>query len=242
MLNVIDRIIAPTAFMAQRLKDFGASEKSITELGYGIDTTVYADKRPLLTGDRLRIGFIGTLQEHKGVHVLIEAAKLLDPSAACSICIYGDESFYPEYVAQVRASAESDPRIRFRGTFKRSELPRVINDFDVLVVPSTWSENTPLVIFAAQAAGRPVVGSDVAGIAEVITDGVNGRLFDVGNAAALAAVLGDLLQNPTRLVEMAAQARPAKDISRYVADLLDIYAEVLAERAADLVTRRKIPA
>lgn len=242
MLNVIDRIIAPTAFMAQRLKDFGASEQSIAVLGYGIDTTLYANRAPLLAGDRLRIGFIGTLHEHKGVHVLIDAVKLLDPAADFSVCVYGDESFYPDYVAQVKASAESDPRIRFRSTFVRSELPRVINDFDVLVVPSTWSENTPLVIFAAQAAGRPVIGSNVAGIAEVVTDGVNGRLFDVGNPAALAAILGELVREPGRLKEMAVNAKPSKDISRYVADLLDLYEEVLVERAADLVTRQRIPA
>lgn len=242
MLNVIDRIIAPTSFMAQRLRDFGAAEQSITELGYGIDTTIYANPRPLLTSDRMRIGFIGTLHEHKGAHVLIDAIKLLDVSAACSVSIYGDESFYPDYVAQLKASAEHESRIRFMGTFNRSELPRVINDFDVLVVPSTWSENTPLVIFAAQAAGRPVIGSNVAGISAVVSDGVNGRLFEAGNPMALATVIGDLLRKPASLLTLAQQAVPAKDISRYVADLLDIYEEVLAERAADLTIRKRIPA
>lgn len=242
MLNVIDRIIAPTSFMAQRLKAFGAAEKSIVELGYGIDTTSYANARPLMTNARMRIGFIGTLHEHKGAHVLIDAIKLLDPSADCSVCIYGDESFYPEYVAQIRASAEGESRIAFRGTFRRTELPRVVNDLDILVVPSTWTENTPLVILAAQAAGRPVIGSNVAGIAEVVTDGVNGRLFQPGNAAALANVLDDLLRHPELVTTMGHHATPAKDVSRYVADLLDIYEEVLVERAVELAASQRIQA
>ncbi len=242
MLDVIDRIIAPTTFMAQRLKDFGAAEESIVELGYGIDTKVYANHRPLLTSDHLRIGFIGTLHEHKGAHVLIDAIKLLDASAACSVSIYGDEKFYPEYVAQLKASAEGESRIMFQGTFKRAELPRVIDTFDILVVPSTWTENTPLVILAAQAAGRPVIGSDVAGIAEAVSDGVNGRLFKGGSSPALAAVLAELIGHPAQLLEMAQQAKPTKDISRYVADLLDIYEEVLAERASNLMSRQRIPA
>ena len=242
MLNVIDRIIAPTAYMARRLIEFGASERSVTQLGYGIDTTSYGDRRPLLTGDRLRIGFIGTLNEHKGAHVLIDAVKLLDPSVACSVCIYGDESFYPDYVAQLKAAAADEPRVAFRGTFRRDDLARVINDLDVLVVPSTWSENTPLVIFAAQAAGRPVIGSDVAGIAAVVTDGVNGRLFEPGNATALAAVLDEIVRTPAMLTGLAAQAVPAKDVSRYVAELLEIYEEVLTERAAEQATPLRIPA
>lgn len=242
MLNVIDRVIAPTAYMAQRLKDFGAAEKSIVELGYGIDTTIYGEPRPLLTGDRMRIGFIGTLREHKGAHVLIEAIKLLEASATCSVLIYGDEPFNVDAVTQLKASAEAESRVSFCGTFKRSELPRVINDLDVLVVPSTWSENTPLVLFAAQSAGRPVIGSNVAGIAAVITDGVNGRLFEAGNATALSAIIGELLQDPSQLRRMAEQARPAKDVSRYVAELLDIYDEVLTERAAERAARKRIPA
>lgn len=230
MLNTIDRIVAPTAYMAQRLKAFGAPARSIVELGYGIDTHHYANPRPLLAGSCMRIGFIGTLNEHKGAHVLIDALKFVDPAKDCSVCIYGDETFYPEYVEQLKTAAKSDPRITFCGTFNRTELPRVINDLDVLVVPSTWAENTPLVIFAAQAAGRPVIGSDVAGISEVIGENVNGRLFKVGSAPALATVLNDLLQSPAQLIKMAKQAIPAKDIRRYVADLLEVYDEVLTER------------
>jgi len=242
MLNVIDRIIAPTSFMAQRLKEFGAAEKSIVELGYGIDTKSYSNPRPLMTSEKVRIGFIGTLHEHKGAHVLIDAIKLLDASVQCSVCIYGDETFYPDYVAQIRASAQGDARITFRGTFRRTELPRVVNELDILVVPSTWTENTPLVILAAQAAGRPVIGSDVAGIAEVITDGVNGRLFEAGSAKALAALLEDVLTHPELVSTMGQHAIPAKDVSRYVADLLDIYEEVLVERAVELAASQRIPA
>ncbi len=222
MLNLIDRIIAPTSYMAQRLKHFGADAKSIVELAYGIDTKLYANPASLMTDSRVRIGFIGTLNEHKGAHVLIDAVKLLDPSIDCTVRIYGDETFYPEYVTQIRTAAEGEPRVEFSGTFRRAELPRVIGELDVLVVPSTWSENTPLVIFAAQAAGRPVVGSQVAGIAEVVADGVNGRLFESGNPVALSAILHELIERPEELVAMGRRAIRGKDISHYVADLLQI--------------------
>ncbi len=174
--------------------------------------------------------------------MLVDAIRLLDPGIACSVRIYGDETFYPEYVAQIRAAAEGDARVRFAGTFTRNELPRVIDDVDVLIVPSTWSENTPLVIFAAQAAGRPVIGSNVSGIAALIEDGVNGRLFEAGSATALAAVLEDVLERPEALLAMSRKAIQAKDISHYVADLLGIYEDVLAERAVDVRAQKRLPA
>ena len=237
LLAVCDRIVAPTGYMAQRLRDFGATDRSLVELSYGIDTTIYGEPRPILMGDTLRIGFIGTFREHKGPHVLIEAVKLLDPALPVSVRIYGDDPLNSDYALQLKASAASDPRISFPGTFERRDFPVVMNELDALVVPSTWSENTPLVLFAAGSAGRPIIGSDVSGIAEVVTDGVNGRLFEAGNPDALAQVLDELIRQPERLSEMARHARPAKDISRYVADLLDLYESVLMERAAFPVRR-----
>ncbi|MBK7766259.1 MAG: glycosyltransferase [Sulfuritalea sp.] len=62
-------------------------------------------------------------------------------------------------------------------------------ELDVLVVPSLWHENSPLVIYSAQAARCPVIGSDVEGIAEVVRDDVDGLLFQRGNVAALMQTL-----------------------------------------------------
>lgn len=231
MLETFDRIVAPTSFMARRVAEFGAPARTLVELGYGIDMRQHADPSPLLPTACLRIGFIGTLHEHKGAHVLIDAVRKLDPARDCTLRIYGDESFYPEYVARIRASAADDARIAFCGTFPREDIARTIDGFDVLVVPSTWSENTPLVVLAAQASGRPVIGSNVAGISEVIEDGVNGRLFEAGNSTALADILGELLDNHALLTEMGLRAVPLKDISRYVADLLDLYADIRNDRA-----------
>lgn len=240
MLKSIDRVIAPTQYMAQRLREFGTPEESISELHYGIDTTIYSNVRPLLAGPRLRIGFIGTLSEHKGPHVLLEAMKLVPSDMPCEVSLYGDETFYPDYVTQLKLLCEGDERIAFRGSFVRDELPRVIADLDVLIIPSTWSENTPLVILAAQSAARPVVGSNVAGISEIVTDGQNGRLFEAGDAAALAAILRELVGQPEQLRAMAERARPSKDISMYTAELVAIYEEVLAARARQHLLLQKI--
>ena len=75
------------------------------------------------------------------------------------------------------------------------ELSRI----DVLVVPSIWYENAPLVVYSALAAGVPVVATDLGGLSETIVHGRNGLLFEPGNPAALAAELepaGDRARAP----------------------------------------------
>ena len=82
------------------------------------------------------------------------------PASDVELKIYGGLEDYPQYVAAARAAA-GDPRITFCGTFANQEIGRVFAGIDVLVVPSVWYENTPLVISSAQQAGCPVIASDM---------------------------------------------------------------------------------
>jgi glycosyltransferase involved in cell wall biosynthesis len=82
-----------------------------------------------------------------------------------------------------------------------------LHAIDVLVVPSVADESLPLVVLEAMAAGTPVVASDLSGIPEAVQDSVTGRLFRPGDAAALAAVLGELDADRDVLARLGASAR-----------------------------------
>jgi glycosyltransferase involved in cell wall biosynthesis len=103
----------------------------------------------------------------------------------------------------------------------------VLAGIDVLVVPSTWYENTPLVIYSALAAGCPVIASDLGGMAEVVTDGENGLLVEPGKPEALAAELKRLTSDRQLLQKLAAGCRRPKSIEEYVAELLSVYRDLL---------------
>ena len=106
---------------------------------------------------------MGTLVWHKGVHVLLEAVRALDPSAY-ELKIFGNPDVFPDYTAELRALAAGLP-VRFMGAFDRERTAEVYAQIDVLVVPSLWLENSPLVIHEAFMAGIPVVGARIGGIA-----------------------------------------------------------------------------
>ena len=93
------------------------------------------------------------------------------------------------------------------GRFDRDDRAAVYDQFDVLVVPSLWLENSPLVIHEAFMAGVPVVGSRIGGIPDLVEEGISGLLVDPGSPEALAQALETLAADRPRLEAMTAAAR-----------------------------------
>ncbi|KPN94022.1 glycosyltransferase [Pseudomonas nunensis] len=184
----IDRILPPTLFIESLLLNSGIPQKKITRLRYGIQPPLIYRSEPtpeISVRRRPAIGFIGTLVDHKGCHVFAQAIKTI-ADANVDFVIYGDTNQNPEYVKKLNAIIQSDPRVRFMGTFPHQQIGNILHSIDVLVIPSTWRENAPLVLLNAVACGTPVVASNVTGITEYLgaTDDVT--LFEPGNAEQLA--------------------------------------------------------
>jgi len=226
-LNWLRRIISPTKLMTGVLIANGVDPSRITQSAYGIDMQAYnasivepLDARPLT------IGFIGTLAQHKGCHVLIEAVRKLDATKA-RLKIFGNLTDFPDYVARLRTLVAGADNIEFCGTFPNAKVANVIAKFDLLVVPSLWYENTPLVVYSALAAKRPVIASHFPGLAEAVTHGENGLLFEPGNVQALTQAFSKILAEPNFIAQLSRNCRPPKSSVQYVDELLAIYAQDL---------------
>jgi glycosyltransferase involved in cell wall biosynthesis len=225
-MNMLDKVIVPTHLMQEMLVANGLHLDKVVFSRFGIRPTASEAHRPDTNG-KLRIGFIGGLSEHKGVHLLISAVRLLPKSAPLELKIFGRTDFFPEYVKKLQRLVDADERIYFCGTFPNEQIGNVFAELDVLVVPSIWYENTPLVIYSAQAAGCPVIVSNLGGMAEVVEHEKNGLLFEVGDIVGLAASIERLALDRELLHKLAANAVKPKSISDYVSELLNIYADVL---------------
>jgi len=223
-INWLDGIISPTPFMTKTLIDNGVDRRLILQSAYGIDMGGYAIAAPeVKTGEPLTIGFIGTLAPHKGCHVLIEAFKLLPPGAA-RLKVYGNLKDFPEYNASLRQRAQGREDIEFCGTFPNGDIGRVLEGLHVLVVPSLWFENAPLVVYSALAAQRPVIASDFPGLSDNVKDDVNGMIFRPGDFQALHTKLNRLVTEPGLLARLSGNCRPPKSTPAYVEELLAVYA------------------
>jgi glycosyltransferase involved in cell wall biosynthesis len=226
-LNWLQGIVSPTTLMTRVLTDHGVDPRLIVQSGYGIDVGGYdAEPAQRGVGATLTIGFIGTLAPHKGCHVLIDAFKRLQPGSA-RLRIYGNPAEFPNYVAGLQQRAEGCSGIEFSGTFPNAEIASVLAGMHVLVVPSLWYENAPLVVYSALAAKRPVIASDFPGLAETVTHDANGLLFAPGDVNGLATQLSRLIETPELLGALSANCHPPKSTSTYVGELLALYAEGL---------------
>jgi glycosyltransferase involved in cell wall biosynthesis len=209
VFDAVDLFVAPSAFMAAEYQRLGIDSTKMRISDYGF--VPLRRKAREAARAPLRIGYVGTLVWHKGVHVLLEAASRL-PAGAYELTIFGALDVFPDYVAMLRRQAAGLP-VRFAGAFDRDEAAEIYSRIDVLVVPSLWLENSPLVIHEAFMAGVPVVGARIGGIIDLIDDQRTGLLYDPASPAELEALLRGIIERPERLAALARALPEVKSIA-----------------------------
>jgi glycosyltransferase involved in cell wall biosynthesis len=183
-------------------------------------------RRVRRVGDAVRVGYLGRFDPIKGVHDLGEAIRRLRRDAPIELEFRGPASTPQD--RNTRAALErtfaGDARVRFEGPVPPWQVLEVIAGYDVLCCPSRCLEGGPTVGLEALAAGTPVIAADTGGLAEVIEDGVNGRLVAPGNVAAIAAALDEVAREPGRTIDRWRQRLPRPRTMRDVAaDYLALY-------------------
>lgn len=190
-LTHTQKVVTPSNFLGNIfLKEFPNLNLSVISYGMKysniqINAKMYHNNQPLV------IGYAGSLNHHKGVHILINAFKRLKKDTL-KLKIYG--SFGMEI--ELRDLARSDHRIQFCGVFPEEQVSEFFNNIDVLVVPSLWHENNTIIMREALSHNVPVVVSEVGGMTETVKDGVNGFTFKVGDSKDLRNVLENIVETP----------------------------------------------
>jgi glycosyltransferase involved in cell wall biosynthesis len=187
-----DAMIAPTQFLRQAYVRNGFDEKRLYLSRFGIDISRSA-KPCRAPSEPLTIGFIGQIAPHKGTSLIVQAARSM-PTGSVRLLIYGRADQDANYMRALRKAA--GPETVFRGTFPPERMASVLAEIDVLAIPSTWYENSPLVLLNALATHTPVLVSDVQGLTEFLVEGRNGWSFRRGDLEDLKRVVAKLAANP----------------------------------------------
>ncbi len=225
-LDNVDLFVSPSRFLRERFVAAGYIDaQRIVFSDNGMPTHAHGSRNSERSGP-LRIGFLGTLAEWKGVHVLIEAMNRLGEDEA-SLALHGVLEYFPDYVARLRALARH-PRISFEGRYDNACVADILAGIDVLVVPSLWYENSPITIHEAFLAGVPVLASGVGGMAEFVDHEKNGLHFAIGDADSLHAALRRLLDEAGLLARLRSGMPVFKTIERDAEDQEQRYRSLLA--------------
>lgn len=220
--ELLDTVLAPSDFMRDLLTRRRFPKHKVTVLRNGIDV--------VQTGPSWEDGnyilYFGRLSREKGVRTLLDAYSSV--SLPHSLVIAGTGPLEAELRAEY-------PSVTFLGHLSGSRLDQVISAAAVVVVPSEWYENCPMSILEAMAHGKPVVGSRIGGIPELIEPEETGVLFDAGNAQMLGNELVRLCFDRAMRQRMGEAGRRRVEerfsIQRHNRALVDIYSALLDRKS-----------
>jgi glycosyltransferase involved in cell wall biosynthesis len=160
-----------------------------------------------------------------------QAAEAEMPEPGPSLLVAGQRSD-SEQVARWRAGLQRPERVHLAGSLSPESVPAYLRSADVVLVPSLY-EGLPNVAMEASACGRPVFGSNVGGVPEVIVHGHTGLLLPAGDVAAWKAALVGYAANGQAVRPMGEKARERMeacfDRRQFAPKMLDLYRTVLAE-------------
>jgi glycosyltransferase involved in cell wall biosynthesis len=190
-----DMLVAPSEFLRHRYIEWGVPADRIVMIENYVPLLQSVPPRPLPAGARrAAFGFFGSIGVFKGVRTLVEAFTILRSTLGCedaTLTLHGVPGYMPRefqlwFETAMRRQA---PAVRWSGRYGRDDLTRLMSEVDWVVMPSIWWENSPLVIQEALTIGRPLIVSDIGGMAEKVRGGLDGFTFAAGDPRALAETM-----------------------------------------------------
>ena len=202
---LVDQFIAPSRFLLERYVEWGIPREKILLEEYGRHPVAPATESAA-PAVRNRFGYFGQFTFYKGPHVLLRAVEQTAAEDARArrrtdlrVSLHGANLDLQTgaYQNEFRGLIESTrAHVTLAGKYSAEDIPGLMASVDWVVVPSIWWENSPLVIQEAFMHRRPVICSDIGGMAEKVAHGVNGLHFRAGDPASLAATMRHAADTP----------------------------------------------
>ncbi|ELD0483394.1 glycosyltransferase [Escherichia coli] len=186
---LIDQFVSPSEFLRQRYIDWGLAPEKIVVIENGQADEAPLPPRPLAESEtRNRFGFFGQINPFKGLDVLLEALTLMPKSERKKIVleVHGAnlEHQSPDFqqkIEELRGPLIKQGVVQWVGPYQPHELRSRMAGVDWVIVPSIWWENSPMVIQEAKVCGRPLLVSNIGGMAEKVNNNIDGMTISAGN-------------------------------------------------------------
>lgn len=220
LLRSIDRILAPSRFVAETFEQWGVERGRIEVLPLG---TYSLPRLPSEKRQRVHFSFLGHAIPVKGLHFLLEALQSVKGDAY--LFVHGN--IYDQRCHEMIARMDN---VFVMGPYQHDELPAILANTDVTVVPSVM-ESFSFVVRESLSQGVPVLASRVGGIPEAIADGENGLLFEAGDVASLARTMNRLTTNRSEIDRLRHAVRPPKSTVAEAGELECLYGDLVVRQS-----------
>ena len=233
-LEDVDLFIAPSRQLLERYAEWGIPREKLRFEEYGRMPPTQRAPLPAAEHPERRFGFFGQLSHFKGAEVMLKAMSHISRRDIDGhLWIYGGNLDLQTSEFQADWSKLSDEVrdvVTFGGSYDHDDLHKLMAHVGWVLVPSIWWENSPLVIQEAFMHGRPVICSDIGGMAEKVHDGVNGLHFRVGDSASLADVIERAATDAKLWKRLRAGVGEVYGMEQHIKSLSAMYEEMLGER------------
>jgi glycosyltransferase involved in cell wall biosynthesis len=170
---------------------------------------------------------VGRLHPSKGLVELAHAVRAIPAGVDFRLDIRGpmiDEDSRV-FAAQLQALVAEDARVTIGPGIPGPDVPALLAELDLLLCPSMWFENGPTIALESIAVGTPIMASRVGNLAEIVEDGVNGRLVAAGNVEAWARAMTEAATDPAQTIDRWRAALPQpRTMDDIATDYLSLYA------------------
>ena len=232
-LKLADHFISPSEFLVDRYVEWGLDAHRFSVIENGMpEQKHHVEAVPMPSHkDGLIFAYFGQISRLKGIDVLFDAAALLEKAEVSGfrIEVHGDYSAQPpEMRAAFERRLEKIPEnLRFCGVYENNRVHQLMRSAHAVMAPSIWWENSPLVIQEALLNRRPVITSDIGGMAEKVRNGLDGFHFQAGSAHSLAALIKRLAEAPDTLLNLQSTMAVPPTLRETVRTTMRLYRKLL---------------
>ena len=224
LLARFDAIVTISKITGQVFLGYGVSKERIHYAVQGVDINESKESVEARSCDEVILVYLGHFAPIKGFHVVVKALEQLPNGLRLKVKLFGSSAKL--FVKFCSLSARR--YLQVDRLLIGDEVEAELKLSDGLIIPSLWHENTPYAVLRALSVGRPVIGSDHAGISHLITEAENGLLIPPGNIGAWTEKLKMIAMKPDILRKMRTNCFYRKTVREHAKEIEQIIKEVIA--------------
>jgi glycosyltransferase involved in cell wall biosynthesis len=224
-MREVDGVVVLTEWARTLLTRNGVPTSKITLSRHGLrDVTNTHASLIDISKKPLHVAFLGRADKVKGADTLVKAVRAA-PDLSIELHLYGvaQSAADRQYWTALKDLARNDPRIKFLPSVPNDQVVSLLRRYHVLAVPSRWLETGPLVVLESFAAGTPVIGSNLGGIAEQVQHQRNGLLLGCEDVAAWSDALRWCATDREGLAKLRHGVKPPRRIADLTNDMAQLY-------------------
>lgn len=224
LLNDVDHIVVLSEWTRELLlrNQVPATKMTLSRHGLPEPLQSHISDPPV---SPFKIAFMGRADRAKGIETLISAVRSLKDDLALDLYLLNDGP-QDDYLQKLKGSAAGDSRIVFKDCVSHHKVISTLGAYHVVAIPSRIMETGPLIVLQAFAAGVPVMGADLGGIAELVQDGQNGILVPFDSVEHWKRAISSCIHDPELLSRLRNGISRPRSVHQVGEEMIALYAGI----------------